>query len=159
MLTNAALHQQTQEVNSIAERFAKYAVSLSNEERKGIRGIGASRMGLALLINQTAMQFNQKLSKQDNAEELDVRLENLKAIRGYKIAVATLLEKLDDTDKALSPDIMKHVDKFRDALNSARRHDGDLDNGMKEIDAYHSRFGASMKEEDETSVTNANTIL
>lgn len=144
-----SLKAAKEQVNKLNENMNGSKVSLTNEERIGIRTIGSSRMGLVQIIDQLATQFNGKLSKEDNAEELSKRLEALHALRAYRLSVTTLLEAIDDTDKALSRDIMKHADKFSDSLNSARKHDGDLDEGMRAIDSYNSRFANAMKEEDD----------
>lgn len=144
-----SLKAATEQINKLYQNLNDIKVSLTSEERMGIRSVGSSRMGLVMLVSQLATQFNNKLSKEDNAENLSRRLEALHALRAYRLSINTLLEAIDDTDKALSRDIMKHADKFSDSLHSARKHDGDLDEGMREIDTYNSRFAHAMKEEDE----------
>jgi hypothetical protein len=139
----------TQAINNWRDTFSPHKKSLTAKARKNIRTVGNSRHGLAKMVDKISTQYEDKLSKEDNAAELTNRLDYLDKIRRYKIAAQNLYEALDDTDKALGQDIMAHVDKFSSNLQTARQYDGDLDEAMKELDEYNARFGAVMVEEDE----------
>ena len=138
-------------LNSIMEPFKK---PLTAKARKTLRAVGSSRYGLVKIVEKIAIQYDGKLSKEDNAVDLAMRVAYLDRIRQYKIAVLNLFEMLDDTDKAIGHDIMAHVDKFSGNLQTARQHDGDLDEAMKELDEYNSRFGAAMEEEEKEEEEN-----
>ncbi|MFA6057151.1 MAG: hypothetical protein WC756_03050 [Taibaiella sp.] len=138
----------TQAINNWRDSFNPYKKSLTAKAKKNIRAVGSSRYGLAKIVGKISTQYNDKLSKEDDAAELTSRMEYIDKVRQYKIAAQNLYESLDDTDKALGKDIMAHVDKFSSSLQIARQHDGDLDEAMKELDEYNARFGAIMEEEE-----------
>ncbi|MFA6060847.1 MAG: hypothetical protein WC756_21800 [Taibaiella sp.] len=143
----------TQAINNWRDSFNPYKKSLTAKARQGLRAVGSSRLGLVKIVGKISTQYNGKLSKEDDAGELTSRMDYHDKIRQYKIAVQNLYEALDDTDKAIGQDIMAHVDKFSSSLQTARQHDGDLDEAMKELDEYNARFGATMAEEDENTET------
>ncbi len=140
-------------INNLNAILKPHSKSLTAKQRIGIRSVGNSRYGLVKIAERIALQYESKLSKEDNAVDLAVRVSYLEKIRQYKIAVLALFEMLDDTDKALGQDIMNFVSKFSKHLDAARIHDGDLDEALKDLDDYNSRFGASMEAEDETPET------
>jgi hypothetical protein len=135
-------------IKNLTDAIAPYKLSLSNDDRKGLRVVGTSRLGLVEIVNRLATQYDNKLSKTENASDLSFRINYLHMLKTYKMAAQHLLEVLDDTDKALGNDIMTFVDKFSTNLRSARKFDGDLDEAMKELDDYNARFGKIMDEED-----------
>jgi hypothetical protein len=143
----------TMAINNWRDTFNPHKKSLTAKARKNIRTVGNSRHGLAKIVAKISTQYEGKLSKEDNAADLTKRLDYLDQIRQYKIAALNLYEALDDTDKALGQDVMTHVDKYSSNLQTARQHDGDLDEAMKELDEYNARFGAIMEEEDENTGT------
>jgi hypothetical protein len=135
-------------INNLNVIFHPFHKPLTARARQGMRAVGTSRYGLVKIVEKMSLQYDSKLSKEDNAVNLAVRVSYLDRIRQLKIAVLNFYEALDDTDKAVGHDVMAHVDKFSASLQIARQHDGDIDEAMKELDEYNSRFGASMTEED-----------
>ena len=145
----------TQAINDFIASFAPHKKSLTAKARQGMRAVGSSRFGLVKIVDKISRQYDGKLSKEDNSAELTSRMDYMDNVRQYKIAVQNLYEALDDTDKAIGQDIMAHVDKFSSSLQTARQHDGDLDEAMKELDDYNARFGATMEEEEKNPDTSA----
>jgi hypothetical protein len=142
------LTSATDSINNLSKWLAPHKKALTAKQRIAIRSVGNSRMGLVKIVEKMAIQYDGKLSKEDNAAELSKRIAYLEKIRQYKIAAMNLFELLDDTDKALGQDVMAHVDKFSANLQTARQHDGDLDMAMKELDDYNARFGPTMDQEE-----------
>lgn len=157
--SDAELQNSMDQVNALAQSLMPYKVSLSNETRKNLRVVGSSRLGLVEIVNKVAMQYNNKLTKDENATELNQRVNYLRELRAYKLAAQNLYELLDDTEKALGNDIMSYVDKFSSSLRNARKFDGDLDEAMKELDDYNGRFGSIMNEEDAATGNDTGEIL
>ena len=145
---NDELDKSIEKANALSAAMAPHKVSLNKEVRKSLRVVGTSRMGLLTIIDKVATQYDEKLAKNEKASDLTQRIAYLHKLRKYKLAIQNLLEALDDTDKALGKDIMSYVDKFGGSLSNVRKHDGDLDEAMKELDDYNARFGKIMEQED-----------
>jgi len=147
------------QIRGFNDLFAPYKVSLTVEQRRGLRIVGNSRVGLANMIAGIAEEYKKKLPSEESYEELTTRLTYLNLLKTYKRAVKNLLESLDDTEKALGKDIMLFVDKYSGILNNARKFDGDLDEDMKELDDYNARFGKVIDEEEEDEAKDPGTDL
>lgn len=156
-----ALREGKDAIKNLERIFSPFKKPLTNKERRGLRAVGTSRYGLAKIIERIAGQYDHKLPKEDSASAFSQRIAYLDQLRHYIIALQNHLETMDDTEKAVGKDIMACVDKYSSIFQIARKHDGDLDLAMKELDEYNTRFGLIIKEEDkhpETGTSSTQTL-
>lgn len=141
----------TAAINTALAPLLPFKISLTNEEKKGMRSMAEGREGFARLIGRIANQFPNSLSRIDNPAEFNTLMgvyENTEAVR---MALLQALETIDEIGIGASTDIMTLVDRYSGSLEISRGSDGALDLAMREVDEYNRRFGKrNAKPEDKT---------
>ena len=131
----------TTAINTALAPLLPFKISLTNEEKQGMRSMAEGREGYARLIARIATQFPNSLSRVDTPAELNNLLafnDNLEACR---MSLLQALETIEEISIGTTTDIMTLVDRNNDSLEISRKNEGSLDLAMKEVDEYNTRFG------------------
>lgn len=128
-----------------------YNVSLSSEQRKGVRTMAEGREGFAKLVSDIAITHIENLPRNENPDDLKQALNYYSLLSGVRLAAAKLYEMVDDTQTSIGIDIMAMADRYSGHLQTARKANNALDMALNEVDDWNSRFGAENKEPDKAA--------
>ena len=131
----------TTAINAALAPLLPFKISLTNEEKQGMRSMAEGREGYARLIARIATQFPNSLSRVDTPAELNNLFafnDNLEACR---MSLLQALETIEEISIGTTTDIMTLVDRNNDSLEISRKNEGSLDLAMREVDEYNARFG------------------
>jgi hypothetical protein len=141
------------QIQSAITTFLPFSLGLSAEERKGLRSKGTGRDGYARLVSRTANVHGQYLPRTEDPKELADSLDYFDAMAEKRVKAYYLVEVIDDTTLGVAADIMGITDRYVGYLQTARTGDANLDEAMKEIDEYNSRFGVRTGKEETPPAT------
>jgi hypothetical protein len=128
-------------IQSNSGSLEPYKVNLTEEQKKGARTMAAGREGYVRLISQIANQHVNSLPREHTPTELAGRLVYDSKLEELRQALLKLSEIVSETQLANSVDIMRMADDYGAALQISRNNNGSLDEAMREVDEWNSRFG------------------
>lgn len=138
-------------INTALAPLLPFKISLTNEEKKGMRSMAEGREGFARLIGRIANQFPNSLSRIDTPAEFNTLLGVYENTEAVKMALLQALETVEEIGMGASTDIMTLVDRYSASLDISRGTDGALDLAMREVDEYNSRFANKSLKKDSPS--------
>ena len=130
----------TTAINAAQTPLNAFKINLSNEERQATRSMSEGREGYARLVSRVATQFPNSLSRADVPAELSNLLDYYNNLEGNRLALVQALEMIEEIQLGAATDIMTLVDRYVSNLQISRGNEANLDQAMKEIDDWNSRF-------------------
>jgi hypothetical protein len=131
----------TTAINTALAPLLPFKISLTNEEKKGMRSMAEGREGFARLIGRIANQFPNSLSRVDTPAEFNTLMSVYENVEATRMALLQALETIEEIGIGTATDIMTLVDRYGASLEISRGSEGALDLAMKEVDEYNARFG------------------
>lgn len=130
----------TTAINTALTPLLPFKISLTNDEKKGMRSMAEGREGYARLIARIATQFPNSLSRADVPADLNNLLAFYDGVESMRMALAQAMEVIEEIGLGTATDIMTAVDRYGASLEISRSNEGALDFAMQEVDDYNSRF-------------------
>jgi hypothetical protein len=152
-ITQAILEKAVNGINDIINTVKPLAKSVSPAQKQKLRAMATGRQGIVELVSNIAIQNSDSLGKKDNPEDLVNRLSMDRSYERLNQAILQLMELIADTQFLNSVDVMHYYDTYMGALNNDRKRNASLDEAMKQVDAYHKRFGGDAGTTPETPVS------
>lgn len=121
--------------------IANFAVSLSDEERRGVRTVAEGREGYVAEALRIANEFNSELPRSFDVAEFETVLALFNQWRRLLVLAEKIAEQVDDTSLALGIDLMTKADRVNTMLQAGRRDNANLDRALTRLDDYNKRFG------------------
>ena len=146
----------TTAINAAQTPLNAFKINLSNEERQATRSMSEGREGYARLVSRVATQFPNSLSRADVPAELSTLLDYYNNLEGNRLALMQATEMIEEMQLGAATDIMTLVDRYVSNLQISRGNEANLDQAMKEIDDWNSRFAnikTLTKKDTDTSTT------
>jgi hypothetical protein len=134
-------------INSYNAMIKPDAVVVTDQQKMGVRTMAEGREGYVRLVSKIAMQHEDALSRLDKADELQQRIAYDAALETTRQAAIELLEQLDDTRWGNSADIMVMTDRYLASLQNQRANNSALDQSLREVDDWNSRYGRNAAKE------------
>ena len=126
----------------------EFAVSLTMEDRKKRRKMGARRLAYATEAVRKGKQFESVMPRTFIAADFEQLLSLYKDVADLLGKVEELRESLDDTLMAIGIDAMTFTKLVHDGLRSANTLDPRFDTSLRELDGFNKR---AIEEETDTS--------
>lgn len=149
-LLNALTHLQ-----EFGKSIKKFTVSLSAEERIGIRTIAEGREGYAREMLRVARIYINSLPREYNIEEFDELFRLYDEWKPILTEIEMYSEQIDDTLTSIGIEIMKNTDSINNYLQIARKGNANLDRALAGIDKFNTRYGSR---NDSSSTTSTPTV-
>lgn len=150
-LSDAIMHLQ-----EFGRSIKKFVISLSAEDRIGIRTIAEGREGYAREMLRISRIYINSLPREYNVEEFEELFRLYDEWKPILTESEMYAEQIDDTLVAIGMEIMKNADTANGFLQIARKGNANLDRAMEGIDRFNSRYG---KSGDGSSTTNTPPIV
>lgn len=128
------------QIQNFTASFAPYKVTLSDNDKKGIRSMAEGREGYVRMVCQIASIHINSLAREQNPADLQSRLAYDSKLEECRQALLGMLETVSETQIANSIDIMKLTDDYVGNLQTSRHNNGALDLAMREVDDWNSRY-------------------
>ena len=133
----------TTAINNAQTPLNAFKINLSNEERQATRSMSEGREGYARLVSRVATQFPNSLSRADVPAELSTLLDYYSNLEANRLALVQALEVIEEIQLGAATDIMTLADRYVASLQISRSNEGHLDQAMKEVDDWNSRFSST----------------
>ena len=133
----------TTAINTAQTPLNAFKINLSNEERQATRSMAEGREGYARLVSRLATQFPNSLSRADVPTELSTLLDYYSNLEGNRLALVQALEMIEEIQLGAATDIMTLADRYVASLQISRGNEANLDQAMKEVDDWNSRFSST----------------
>jgi hypothetical protein len=140
---------------AMSPAFTPFKISLTNEEKLGMRTFATEREGYVRLVSRIASSNPNALGRSDNATELAALLDYFNNLESARLALAQAMEVIQETQLGVSGDAMTLTDRYVQNLQISRANDAALDIAMQEVDDYNKRF-ANKPNADPTGGTGGN---
>ena len=127
-------------INKAIDAFKPYEVSLTDEEKVGVRTMSQGREGYVRLVSTIATQFPDALSRADKPEDLSTSLDYYADVRAVRAGALQFLEMTDEILLGSGMDNMSLSDRYVDNLQISRKNSSALDLNMRDVDEYNRRF-------------------
>jgi len=130
----------TSTLNASLVPLENYRISLTDEEKIGMRSMAEGREGYVRLISRIATQFPNALSRADQPEELENKVDLYDRLEGNRLAALQVLEVIQELQLGVATVSMTLVDRYAANLKISRSNEAALDLAMRDVDAYNTRF-------------------
>ena len=120
--------------------FDPFFHNLTAATKTGLNNMAEGREGLARLVSKVALANPDDLSRKDNPQDLANRLDYDAMLEDLRQRANSIIEKIEETQKANGHDTMTYVKAYRAALENNRTRNSALDNAMAPIDDWYARF-------------------
>lgn len=141
----------TTAINTALTPLLPFKISLTNEEKKGMRSMAEGREGYARLIARIATQFPNSLSRADVPSDLNNLLAFYDGVESIRMALTQAMEVVEEIGLGTATDIMTAVDRYGASLEISSSNEGALDLAMQEVDEYNGRFANKSLKKDSPS--------
>ncbi|MFN7118912.1 MAG: hypothetical protein ACK4TA_19090, partial [Saprospiraceae bacterium] len=132
----------------------RYRVSLSIEERRYRRKMGARRVAYVQVGERLGEQYEQRMPRDFNSYHLHRVMQSHSGLSRVFSHVSEVNEILDDTLMALGIDAMALAKMVHDTLRTANQLDPSLDGALRELDEFYKRAQAEELEEESQQQNN-----
>lgn len=128
-------------LREVGKSIKKFVVSLSAEERTGIRTIAEGREGYAREMLRIARIYINSLPRDYSVEEYEELFRLYDEWKPILTEIEMYTEQIDDTLVAIGIEIMKNADTVNGFLQIARKGNANLDRALEGIDKFNARYG------------------
>lgn len=142
-------------LREFGKSIKKFVISLSAEDRTGIRTIAEGREGYAREMLRVARLYINSLPREYDVEEFVELFRLYDEWKPILTEAEMYCEQVDDTLVAIGMEIMKNADTANGYLQIARKGNANLDRALAGIDNFNSRYG---KSSDSSTTTNTPPI-
>jgi hypothetical protein len=126
---------------ALTPSFTAFKINLADDEKTGLRTFAEGREGYVRNVLRVATQFPNALSRSDVPIDLANMLDYYGNLEGVRLALTQALEVIQETSLGVAADGMAFADRYVQSLQISRKNDSALDEAMREIDDFNSRFG------------------
>ena len=123
--------------------IGSFSVSLSDQERLGVRTVAEGREGYVREVYRVANEFQNSLPRSFDVARFAQKLELFDQWKSLLVILEKLAEMADDTVLQLGAELMEDVDTSYPILQTMRKIDPNLDRAMQALDDYNKRFGGN----------------
>ncbi|MGB1205199.1 MAG: hypothetical protein ACPG5B_06105 [Chitinophagales bacterium] len=127
-------------LNQVSDVLSKFAVHLTDEDRKGIRTVAAGREGYVRDTYRVAKQFENYIPRNINIDELGELLRLFDLWREMQVLCEKISEQVDDTAIAIGHELMQRIDIIYNVLQLSGRLNANLDRALSRLQDYNKRF-------------------
>jgi hypothetical protein len=106
----------TTAINTALTPLLPFKISLTNEEKKGMRSMAEGREGFARLIARIATQFPNSLSRADVPADLNNLLAFYDGVESMRMSLTQAMEVIEEIGLGTATDIMTVVDRYVNVL-------------------------------------------
>ena len=128
-------------INETIEGFKPYSEVVMPEDKSKYRTMAEGREGLVRLVGNIALQHAQSLSRSDDPTQLQTRLEYNDVLEQFRQSLKQITEYVEGTQHINTADIMYLADRYMGALDLERNSNAAVNEAMKQVDDWHSRYG------------------
>ena len=127
-------------LSNFSDLIKRFVVSMSNEDRQGVRTIAEGREGYAAEALRVSRLFENELPRSFDINEFDQLFKLYNDWKGLKTQAEMIAEQIDDTVLALGIEIMKKTDRVNSLLQIARNENANLDRALEGLDNFNRRY-------------------
>ena len=128
-----------QEMIKKIESELPFLIALSTADKRRIRPSGPRTAAFVDMALRGAQNFPQYLLQTFDVDEFEQDVQLMHRLKGLRVSIASLLEKLDDTIHAASADALADANEAYTYLKGGAKYDGTLKAVVKEIGQRYAR--------------------
>ncbi len=131
------------DVRNAETALATFTVSLTDQERIGVRSVADGREGYVREVFRVSNEFQNSLPRSFDISRFEQKLQLFDQWKSLRVILEKVAEMADDTCLQIGVELMEDVDTAYPILQTMRKVDPNLDRAMQVLDDYNKRFGSS----------------
>ena len=139
-LSAAEMESAVAALRDCKNHLSRFAVSLSDEERKGRRTVAEGREGYVRELWRISHEYESELPRSFALTDYTALLELYDEWKRLKVLAEETAELIDDPVLALGVELMSPTDLAHRSLQNARDLNASLDRALESIDDYNRRY-------------------